>query len=149
MLFDQGEEKGFKVIGLLHMISFLIQLVLLVIAFFFVSNKDTFKISNTESVIYFQYALIFMAMVTLPLSEYSLKQKLKKVLQIQDRKQRIESFVSSLVIKLSIIEFVNILSIIVYFLSGHKSFLYISLILIVFFLFSRPVKEKIINDLNL
>ena len=150
MIFESDNpDKLFQKINLLHLASLIIQVVLIVIIYFIIQNKTLFQISDQYTIVYIQYVFIILAMAAIPLSEYFAKQKLKKVLLISDKKERIEAFLVFIVMKLAFIEFINILSIIIYFLSGHKTFLYISVILILFFLISRPGKEKTMNDLRM
>jgi len=146
---SENPDKAFQKINLLHMASLIIQIVLIVIVHFMIENKESFQISDQQTIIYTQYIFLLIAMATIPLSEYSIKQKLKKILQMPDKTERFELYLTVLIMKLALIEFINIAAIVVYFLSGHKTFLYISVILALFFLMSRPGKDKIMNDLNM
>lgn len=142
-------DQTFKKVNFLHLISLIMQVLLIGLIYMFVLQKENFSVNSIETVTYLQYLLIFIAMLTVPGSEYLLKQKLKSALQINDHKKRLAVYLTFLIFKLAIVESINLISIILYFLTGSITFFYISVVFVIFFLMSKPGKDKTMNDLNL
>ena len=150
MIFSNYDRnKGFTVLTVLHIASFFIQAGFLLAIYLIVPKKELYSIQDVQTQMYLQYFVILMSIALLPLIEYFLKGRLKKALKIENENERLDYFIIGIIARLGIIEFVNIVSMVAYFLTGHVSFLYISVILTLFFLIHRPVKDKILNDLNL
>lgn len=149
-MFDyKDQNKVFKKINLLHSLSFVLQVLLILILFFFSGRKEEFLISNQESIIYLQYIMILLTLAAIPGSEYFLKMKLEKILQLSDGTKKLEQYITAVIMKLSLVELVSVFAIFIYFFSGNKTFIYISVILTLFFLLSKPGKNKILTDLNM
>jgi hypothetical protein len=149
-IIDLGNpDATFKRVNLLHLVSFIMQALFIVLVYMVVWQKTSFQLTNVQTLSYIQYLFIIIAMASIPLSEYLVKEKQKKAMQIEDKNQRFASYLIFLIVKLAFIESINFMAIIMYFLSGQDTFFYISLIFTLFFLMSRPAKEKTMNELNL
>ena len=142
-------EKSISKVNTIHLLSLFMQIALILIAYFVNIKRENFIVTNQDTLIYLQYFSILLVMAVIPLSEYMIKQKLKKALLMENINDRIEFYIMAIIIKLGLIEFINLLIIVIYFLTGHKTYLYISAILALFFLLSKPGKEKVFNDLGL
>ena len=149
LLNEKDPDKLFAKLSNLHIFSLLLQIMFVVGAYYFVSGKRNFYINDTHSLVYLQYVVFILVMGTMPLCEYLVKQNLKKLIPLKDETIKVTKYINILIFKLAAIELVNFMVLISYLLSGNKTFLYISVILMLFFLISRPGKDKVYTDLNI
>ncbi len=150
MIFNtQNTDELLKKVNKLFFVSLLVQIILISLLYLLTTNKQQFFINNIEAVIYLQYLMIFVTLLIIPGSEYLLKQKLNKIIQLPDKDEKIQQYLTSIIVKLGLVEFGSIISAVLYYLSGDQTFLYIAVILTLFFLLSKPGKHKIYTDLNI
>ena len=145
---DSNPAKTLKFVNIIHLISFFIQAVILVVVYIKVMHSDTFRFSDPQIITYLQYIAVIVALAVVPLNEYFIKQKLNKINQISELKEKVNGYFSLIIIKLSLIEMGSIIASVLYYLTGHKTFGYLAVILIIFFMISRPTHYKTNTDLN-
>lgn len=130
---------------IIFFISFFFQLLFLAFAFFKVRNNGIVAEETPLSSI-LKNITIIAVLAVIPGSDYIYKKKVQALENIFPREERMIKLQFAMILKLALLEFVNILCIVSYLISGSQTYLILSGILLVFFLISKPNKEKINNE---
>ena len=96
-----------------------------------------------------QVALIVITVVTVPASFILFRKRLALINPEDELGKKLELYRAALILRMALCEMPVLFAIIIYFVTHDRSFLWMTIILIVNFLFIYPSKDKIINQLQL
>ncbi|MEP0211913.1 MAG: hypothetical protein ABJD66_01770 [Cellulophaga sp.] len=138
--------KGFlKVMSVMH-IAFSGGLILFTAILYFQQEKWTFSIpvSSIHIVI-----TPIVAITGIFLGNYIFKKKIEPVLGKKSLKQKLEVYQSALLTKYAFIEGAAFISLLFALYNSNLFYLFITIAVIIYFLFLRPTKDKIKKQLQL
>ncbi len=123
------------------------QLLLAAVFFFLIKNQEAGPDSSSVNVFMIVVSiLLFNAFIV---SHFLYKRQVERLKKYDTLVQKMTGYRSVLIIRLAIVETATIVSLIAFYLTGEQVFLGTAGIALAYFLFLKPVKEKIGRDLEL
>lgn len=123
------------------------QLLLTAVFFFLINGQEA--VSDKSSVNVFMIVVSVMLLNAFIVSHFLYKRQLERLKKYDTLIQKMTGYRSVLIIRLAIVETATIVSLIAFYLTGEQVFLGTAGISFAYFLFLKPVKEKIGRDLEL
>lgn len=148
---NQQDECGIviKQLNLIFLLSFLFQLVFLGIAYFLIGKNGPYGNLTENSINILQYIAIILVLIILPGSDYLFKKRLINIKKgLPASLESLNEYRLTFIIKLGMLEFLNVLMIIALLITGLTKFALFAGIPILFFLLNRPTQTKLNTDLE-
>ncbi len=144
----QTTKEYFKSLTILHF-ALLIGQVLFGIVTFYINSTNTvgfdYVIQNDIFLLVAPVLFIGGILSSTLIAKHQLKMNKAKTIL----KAKLGGYMSTLIIKLAILEGVSLCMLVFYYMTANLLFLLLSGLTIVLFIMNRPTKEKAINDLEL
>jgi hypothetical protein len=144
-------KEHYKQINLLFIVLFL-GIVILFGASVFVRITSNFRFTfrnYEETGLLFKILLGIFIIILLPLSYLLHKSKIEKLRKNSNLSQKLSGYKNSLMIKLIIIEYLCVFSLVTFFFSGNPCLLIPVSVFLIILLMNRPNIQKISTELNL
>jgi hypothetical protein len=97
----------------------------------------------------FQVAVLVIAATTVPASFFIFRKRLSDVSAEKTLDKKLEKYRAALILRMALCEMPALFAIIAYFLTHNRSFLWMTILLIINFLFIYPTNSRIIDQLQL
>jgi len=134
-----------KTISIIHIALTIGQLLFASLAF--IKNGSTkFELNLNDTFFIVEVILVTSSVIA---SNFLFKQNLDKARQQTEVSGKLTRYQSALIIRYALLEGPSLFGIVVYMITGNVFFLAISSALILYFLFLRPTKQMIKDDLQL
>src|SRR5690554_3198676 len=114
---------------------------------YLLSYNPTLNWNETGEV--FFYAVPILAVVCVLFGNILYKSRLDKLSEMSDLKNKLMGFQTASIIKYALLEGASLFSLVAFLLTNNLLYLIIAGALVVYNIFQRPTKERVINDLNL
>ena len=115
---------------------------------FFINENRSFNLLDTNNKLF--YIIPLLALGSYVASNFLFKQNINTIANNNNSlKEKLNGYQVALIIKLAIIEGPVLFGIVAFLIGGNLYFLFISGLLIIYFLMQKPSKEKIIETLKL
>ena len=141
----QTPEGTLKTLSFTHVAMLAFQMLFAITAFA-QSNRIYFGVMNMDDQFVFIVPVLALGGF---FGGYLVFKKHKYLLREKDTLQeKLAGYQSSLITRFAMIQLPSLLSVIAYILSGNVFFLFVTGIMSVYFIFLRPTREKVENDLH-
>jgi hypothetical protein len=97
----------------------------------------------------FQVAVLVIAATTVPASFFLFRKRLSDISSEEPLDKKLEKYRAALILRMALCEMPALFAIIAYFLTHNRSFLWMTILLIINFLFIYPTNSRIIDQLQL
>lgn len=135
-------------ISLLFYVSLFLQLAFFLFCIYHVNNPDYARRIAGKQEIIVKYIFVFLGLIIIPVSDYIYKRKIGPNVQL-NTKHKSNVVFETLLLKYALLEIVSLLFIIGLLLTGDKTYLYLIIAALIFFLLNKPNYEKIKKDFKL
>lgn len=144
-------KEHYRQINLFFIALFLSVVILLGVSVFVrITNSFKFTFSTSREIgTIFKILLGIFIIILLPLSYILHKRKIEKLKETRNLSEKLSGYKSSLMVKLIIIEYLCIFSLITFFFFGSPYLLIPVSLFLLILLMNRPTIEKISTELNL
>lgn len=147
---NENSKKHYRQINIIYVVLFLGTVILYGTSVFIkITSNLKFFSHNDEIYLIFKILLGVFIIILLPLSYYIHKRKIRKLDKTLDLSQKLAYFKTSLVIKLSLIEYLCFFNLVTFFFFGDYYLLIPVSILLLILLINRPTIAYITKELNL
>jgi hypothetical protein len=97
----------------------------------------------------FQVAVLVIAATTIPASFLLFRKRLSDVSAEEALDKKLEKYRAALILRMALCEMPVLFAIIAYFVTNNRSFLWMTIVLIINFLFIYPSRNRIVEQLQL
>jgi hypothetical protein len=139
-------QAAAKVLPIIHL-ALLIGQVLFGVAVYNITPQKGFSFDGSANP--FVYMSLVLAFGGLTAGNILFTKQIQKIAPESTLSQKIASYQTAFILRAALLEGPSLFSIVAYMLSGNLFFLGVSGLIVFYFIFIRPTKDKIANDLNL
>jgi len=144
--FNPNPQAAAKTLPIIHL-ALLIGQVLFGVAVYTITAQKSFSFDGSaDPFIYVSLALTLGGFTT---GNILFTKQLQKITPESTLSQKIASYQTAFIIRAALLEAPSLFSIVAYMQSGNLFFLAVCCLIILYFIFIRPTKDKIASDLNL
>jgi len=144
--YNPNPKAAAKVLPIIHL-ALLIGQVLFCLVVYNITTQKGFSLDGSADP--FVYVSLAFTLGGFTAGNLLFKKQLQKITPESTLSQKIASYQTACIIRAALLEGPSLFSIVAYMLSGNLFFLTVSCAIILYFLFIRPTKNKIVNDLSL
>ena len=150
MLFkDENPKSVIKQITIFFHASFIFQIIFFIVSLYIVNRFGELSRFDEQQISIIKYLIIFLVLIIIPGGDYLTRSRIKSINPEIKVIDKIIFYRTAFFIKLALLELIDIITIIVYLLTGGRSFLLIIGILLLYFLLNSPSAKKIALLLNI
>jgi hypothetical protein len=99
--------------------------------------------------LFFQVAVLVIAAATIPAAFFLFRRRLSGISPEEGLDKKMEKYRAALILRMALCEMPVLFAIIAYFVTNNRSFLWMTILLIINFLFIYPSRNRIIDQLQL
>jgi len=143
----QSPKTILKTLPIIHIALLLGQVLFCIVVFTTQKQTPKFNISTTADP--FLFVVPVMAIASFATSNFLFRQQLTIAAGKPTVAQKIQSYQAASIVRFALLEGASLFGIVTYLLTGNLLFISISGLIILYFIFIRPTKDKIVSDLNL
>ena len=144
--YNPNPKAAAKVLPIIHL-ALLIGQVLFCLVVYSITPQKGFSFDGSANP--FVYVSLALTLGGFAAGNILFKKQLQSITSESTLSQKIASYQTACIIRAALLEAPSLFSIVAYMLSGNLLFLAVSCVIILYFLFIRPTKDKIVNDLGL
>jgi F0F1-type ATP synthase membrane subunit c/vacuolar-type H+-ATPase subunit K len=145
----QTAQEYFNVLAILHAALISGQVIFGLVALFMNSNQNGASQELADISKTFQFVVPIAVIGGLFSSEIFFRARLKAILQKADLKEKLIDYRAASIVKFALLEGPALFALVVYLVTGNPFFLGVAGFVILLFLFNRPTKFRVANDLQL
>ncbi len=144
---QQSPKAILKTLPIIHIALLLGQVLFCIVVFAIQKQTPKFDISNTADP--FLFVVPVMAIACFAISNFLFRQQLTIAAGKPTVAQKIQTYQAASIVRFAPLEGASLFGIVTYMLTGNLLFISISGLIILYFIFIRPTKDKIVTGLNL
>jgi hypothetical protein len=146
--FEATNKQGFfKLVAMIHA-ALLIGQVLFAIVVFSITKSTGLNLKPTPDDLFFYIALV-LVIAGIFGGSFAYKQQLTKLPDTATLREKLTGYQTALIIRCALSQGACFFCIVCYMLTGNEFYLVLTGINILYFIWVRPVKDQIADDLNL
>ena len=142
----QPPSSFMRSLSILHMAMFSGQLIMAAVMLFLKASY-VLHFSNTDGL--FLYLVPGAALVALFLGRKLSEQRMASIKESDELDQKLETYRSSVIINLALVEGAALLALMIYYITGNLLYILIGFALILYFFYLKPTKQSVRVDAKL
>src|SRR6266481_8276443 len=144
--YNPSPQAAAKMLPMIHLALLIGQVLFGTVVYNITPQKGFSFDGSANPFIYLSLALAFGGFTA---GNILFTKQLQKIEPESTLSQNLVTYQTAFIIRMALLEGPSLFSIVAYMLSGNLFFLAVFCLIILYFIFIRPTKDKIVNDLNL